>query len=159
MSVKVKIEGLKEVKAALRELPDATAKRIMRRVLIDAGQMIAETARQLAPVAGGDLRDSIAVGTTLSKSQRKKHRKGGKDDVEVFVGPAVPDGGNSPVPQAILQEFGTSHHPAQPFLRPAWDQHKRAVLDGIKDAMWTKIRKAAERLAKKAAKTAAKLKG
>jgi HK97 gp10 family phage protein len=152
MSVKVKIEGLKEVKAALRELPDATAKNVMRRVLRKAGEPIAAAARSLVPVAQGDLRDSIAVSTKLSKRQRKMYRKANKDDVEVFVGAG-------PHPQAHLQEFGTSDHPAQPFLRPAWDQHKRPVLDSIKAYMWTDIRKAAERLAKKAAKIAAKLKG
>ena len=148
----MKVEGLKAVQTALRQLPDATAKNVMRRVLREAGKPIAETARQLAPFEDGDLRDSIAVSTKLSKSQRKKHRKGGKDDVEVFVGAG-------PHPQAHLQEFGTSNHPAQPFLRPAWDKHKRAVLDGIKEAMWTEIRKAADRLARKAARAAAKLKG
>lgn len=137
------------MQAALRELPDATAKNVMRRVLLKAGQPIAETAQSLVPVAEGDLRKSIAVSTRLSKTQRKKHRKADRDDVEVFVGAG-------PHPQAHLQEFGTANHPAQPFLRPAWDQKRRSVLDGIKTAMWTEIRKAAERLAKKTAKAAAK---
>lgn len=145
MSITMKVEGLKEVKTALRQLPDATAKNVIRRVLRKAGQPIADRARELAPVDEGDLKDSIAVSTKLSKSQRRKHRKGGKDDVEVFVGAG-------PHPQAHLQEFGTSEFPAQPFMRPAWDQHKRAALDGIKDGMWAEIRKAAERLARKAAK-------
>lgn len=148
----VKIEGLKEVQAALRELPDATAKNVMRRVLKKAGEPIANRARELAPEADGHLKKSIGVSTKLSKSQRRKHRKADKDDVEVFVGAG-------PHPQAVFQEFGTSEHPAQPFLRPAWDQGKRVALDGIKADMWTEIRKAAERLAKKAAKAAAKLKG
>lgn len=152
MSVTVKVEGLKEVQTALRRLPDATAKNVIRRVLRKAGKPIADRARELAPVDDGDLRDSIGVSTKLSKRQRKLHRKGGRDDIEVFVGAG-------PYPQAHLQEFGTVDHPAQPFLRPAWDQHKRAVLDGIKADMWAEIRKSADRLAKKAARAAAKLKG
>lgn len=141
----MKVEGLKEVETALRRLPDATAKGIMRRVLREAGKPIADAARQLAPVAEGDLRDSIAVSTKLSQRQRKKHRKGGKDDVEVFVGAG-------PHPQAHMQEFGTVDHPAQPFMRPAWDQNKRGALDGIKAAMWREIRKSVERLRRKALK-------
>lgn len=151
MSITMKVEGLKEVQTALRQLPDSTAKNVIRRVLRKAGQPIADRARELAPVEHGDLRDSIAVSTKLSKSQRRKHRKGGKDDVEVFVGAG-------PHPQAHLQEFGTSEFPAQPFLRPAWDQHKRGVLESIKGLMWEEIRKAADRLARKAAR-ALKLKG
>lgn len=152
MRMKVKVEGLREVKTALRQLPDATAKGVMRRVLRKAGAPIAEAARQLVPVHEGDLRDSIAVSTKLSRRQRKMHRKGGRDDVEVFVGAG-------PHPQAHLQEFGTSRHPAQPFLRPAWDQNKRSVLDGIKDDLWAEIRKSAERLARKAARAARTRKG
>lgn len=141
----MKVEGLKEVQTALRQLPDATAKNVMRRVLRKAGQPVADRARELAPVDEGDLRDSIVVSTKLSKAQRQKRRKSGKNDVEIFVGAGAK-------PHAHLQEFGTSFHPAKPFLRPAWDQLKRQVLDGIKDDMWAEIRKAAERLARKAAK-------
>lgn len=145
MSMKFKIDGLSELQTALRELPDATAKNVIRRVLKKAGQPIADRARELAPVDEGDLRDSIKVGTRLSGNQRRKHRKAQKDDVEMFVGAG-------PHPQAHLQEFGTSKFPPQPFMRPAWDQHKRAALNGIKEDLWTEIRKAAARLARKAAK-------
>lgn len=148
-AAKVKIEGLKEVQTALRELPNATAKSIVRRILKKRGEPIAEAARAKVPIDQGDLKNSITVSTKLSKSQRKKHRKPDKNDIEVYIGPG-------PLPAAHLQEFGTRKQSAQPFMRPAWDSERGNVLNGIREDLWAEIRKAAERLAKKAAKLAAK---
>jgi HK97 gp10 family phage protein len=136
---------LREVHVALRKLPDATAKNIIRRILKRRGERIAKRARDLAPKDQGHLIESIRVGTKLSKRQRRSHKKFGPDDIEVFIGPG-------PDPAAHLQEFGSSRHGAQPFMRPAWDAEKRNALDGIGDDLWAEIRKAAERAARKAAK-------
>jgi len=150
MTVKFKFEGGKQLQRALRELPDATAKNTVRRVLRKQGQPIADTARRLAPTDDRDLVESITVSTKLSKANRRDKKRFGRNDIEVFVGAG-------PLPQAHLQEFGTVHHPPQPFLRPAWDQHKNAVLEGIKDDLWREIEKAAERQRRKALKAAGKL--
>jgi len=147
--VKFKFEGGKELQKALRALPDATAKNTVRRVLKKRAQPVADAARSKAPKDDGQLRDSIAVSTKLSKANRRDRKRFGRDDIEVFIGAG-------PLPQAHLQEFGSSRHKAQPFLRPAWDERKDGVLEGLKDDLWTEIRKAVERQRKKAAKAAAK---
>src|SRR5690606_22350983 len=54
----VKIDGLKECKTALRKLPDATAKNVLRRVMKKRAVPLVETAKRLVPVDEGDLRDS-----------------------------------------------------------------------------------------------------
>jgi HK97 gp10 family phage protein len=146
MSVKVKIEGLKQLQDALRQLPDSTAKSVLRRVGKKRLKPVADKARSYAPKDQGELRDSIAVGTKLSKRQRRRHRKADRNDIEIFVGAG-------PHPQAHLQEFGTKDAPPQPFMRPAWDSEKRGVLTGIKADLWSEIKKAADRLARKARKT------
>src|SRR5690606_397632 len=95
---------------------------------------------------------SIGVGTQLSKRQRGLHRKMFKSDkasVEVFVGAGS-------VPHAHLQEFGTKNHGPQPFARPSWDSHKDQLIPQIGEEMWAEIDKAAKRLARKAARQAAK---
>lgn len=150
---KVKIEGLRELKHALGELPRATAKNVLKRILMKRGKPVADTMRSLAPddprTGGNDLRSSIGVSTRLSKRQAKLHRRENKNDrdfAEVFIGAG-------PVPQAHLQEFGTVNHGPQPFARPAWDQHQGAMLDGVKDDLWSEIDKASARLARKAART------
>jgi HK97 gp10 family phage protein len=152
----VKVEGLRELAATLDQLPKAVARNALRRALIKRGQPLADTMRSLAPddprTGGMDLRNSIGVGTKLSPRQAKLHRKENKDDkqfAEVFVGAG-------PVPHAHLQEWGTVFHGPQPFARPAWDQHKDTILEGIKDDLWAEIDKAAKRHAKKLARLAAK---
>jgi HK97 gp10 family phage protein len=147
--IKVKTTGLPELQAVLRQLPDATARNVLRRVGKTVLEPVAATARQLAPKEWGDLEKTITVSSRLSKSQRAKHKSDDRDSVRMYVG-----AGN--VQQSYLQEFGTVHHPAQPFMRPAWDQHHMEVFHEIGKALWVEIQKATARLARKAAKQAAK---
>lgn len=154
MATTVKITGLRELEKALGELPKATGKNVLRRVLRKRAQPIADAARAMAPddpaTGGDDLRASIGVGTKLSPRQAKLHRKMFKSDrasVEMFVG-AGPD------PAAVQQEFGNVNHGPQPFMRPAWDGNKDALIEGIKDDLADEIAKAAKRVAAKAARAA-----
>lgn len=151
-TAKVKIEGLRELEHALRELPKATAKNVLKRILVRHADPVADTMRGLAPddptSQGQDLKGSIAVGTKLGTRQARLHKRqankeGGRDFAEVFIGPGV-------LPQAHMQEWGTIHHGPQPFARPAWDQHQGSMLEGFKRDLWTEVDKAAQRLARKA---------
>lgn len=147
MTTRVHVDGLSELKDALHELPKATAKNVMKRVLVKRGQPIAQHASSLARQKTGALKISFKVGTKLSRRQKAAHSKEGPDEVEVFIGP-------SPLVQAITEEFGTSKQAAHPMLRPAWDSGKLAVLEGIGKDIWEEIEKAAARLARKAARRA-----
>ena len=69
--------------------------------------------------------------------------------VEVFAGAGA-------LPQAHLQEFGTRHHPAQPFMRPAFDAEGRKTLDRLATEMWADIERTAARQARRAARLAAR---
>jgi HK97 gp10 family phage protein len=156
MAPRVRVEGLRELEKTLAELPKATAKGVLRRVLLKRGKPLADTMRALAPddpeTGGKDLRSSVAVGTKLSTRQARLHRAATRDDkafAEVFVGAG-------PLPQAHLQEFGAAHHGPQPFARPAWDSHKLGILNGLKEDLGTEIMKSAKRLADRRAKLAAK---
>lgn len=138
-----KIEGLKELDRALKQLPKATAKRVLRAALKKAGQPIAADAASRAPRLTGRLAESVTVKTTLTKGQRRKSRKE-KGAVVMFIGATRPT--------AHLIEFGTQKMAARPFLRPAWDSGKMQVLATMKKELWKAIQKAAKRLAKKQAK-------
>ncbi len=161
MSIRFRIEGLSELKAALQDLPKATEKNVMRRVLKARAQPIADDAKALCPVyvgpakklkignrrveiAPGELKRSIKVGSKLSRHQRKDAKET-KSYVEIYVGPA-------PLPYAHMVEFGSKHNKPHPFMRLAWDKNKTAILNGIKDDLATEIRKAAERIARKTAR-------
>lgn len=139
----VKVEGLREVDAALGQLGKATGRNVMRRVAVARLEPMAEEMRRLAPVDDGDLKEGIAVTTKRPKRSRKS------SEVEAYAGPGRH-------PQAIFKEFGTFNQAPQPFVRPAWDGGKGELLDGIAADLWSEIRKAAARKAKKAARLAAK---
>lgn len=164
MRVTVKVEGFKELEAALMELSRATAKGVARKVLMKAGEPIAAMARALAPVdeshGGSHMADSITVSTKASNADagraafgqtlrdggsrsdavaaaREANRGKGRQ-VVVYVGPGRH-------PQAITQEFGTKHHGAQPFMRPAWEAQKNRALEIVKDEMAAAVAKAVAR--------------
>jgi HK97 gp10 family phage protein len=152
MATTVRVDGLRELDAALGELPKATAKNTMRRVLRKVAEPMAADMKAMAPVDEGDLRDGIGVGTKLTRRQSAMHRKmfgSDKASVEMFVGA----GGH---PQAHLREFGSDGHAPKPFARPAWDAHQRPMLESIKADLWAEIAKAAARQARKTARLAAK---
>lgn len=147
-STTFKIEGLSDLGEALKELPKSTATGVIKRVLLKAGEPIRSDAEQAAPVRRGTLKASFTAGTKLSRRQKSQHRK--ESRVEIFVGPGS-------LPQAITQEFGAAQHGPQPFMRPAWDANKQRALDGIKDDLTAEIEKTRQRLARKAARLAAKI--
>jgi HK97 gp10 family phage protein len=175
----IKIEGLKELETALKELPKATGKNVIRRALVQAAQPIADMARAMAPVGPpkpGQLKESIklsrimfsggaagkaafaqamAEGATRAEAGEAAKAANIAASGEADITSAVIVVGPGRLVQAITQEFGTVHHGPQAYLRPAWDQNKMRALDIIKGELWIQIEKAAARLAKKAAKLAA----
>ncbi|MPZ58439.1 MAG: hypothetical protein GEU91_18490 [Rhizobiales bacterium] len=144
-----KIEGLRELDQALTELPRAVARSALLRTLKEQGQPIAAAGAALAPRGEtGQLAQSYMVGTKLSRRQKKLNRK--ESMVEVYIGP-------TPHPKSVQTEFGNAHQAPQPHLRPAWDGNVMRVLNGIKSSLAQKIEKARARLARKAARLAAKI--
>jgi HK97 gp10 family phage protein len=170
VAVTVKIEGLKELATALKQLPKATSRNVQRRVLLKRAEPLVATAKALAPVRTARLRDSIIATTKRPKGRksaaaqafgkkrgmggtvaeaRAASKEAGESLIEVFVGPGR-------VRQAIAQEFGWAFggvfHAPHPYMRQAWDQHKASILAGIGKDMADEIERAANRLAKKRSK-------
>lgn len=143
---RIRVEGLRELEKALSDLPKSTGKRIARQVLLEAAQPIADAGEANAPVLTGGLRESYGVGVKLTRRQSKANKK--ESPVEVYAGP------NNPA--AIQTEFGNEHQAAEPHLRPAWDAQKQKALEIIKTRMWEKVEAAAQRLARRKARQAAK---
>lgn len=150
----IHIEGLRQTEKALIDmrksmnLTRATVKNTVKRALVDAADPLVRDAESKAPHFTGRLQKSISAGKPLAKRLRGGMKVA---ELEVYVGAGD-------LPQATKQEFGTSEHSAQPFLRPAWDGNKRIILKRISDSIWKQIKKTAERLERKAAKVAAKAK-
>lgn len=155
-AVTVKFEGGRELDAAFQSLIDdfdaskATVRNVMRRGLVEAGEITAEAARSMAPddpnTPAPDLHTSIAAGTRLTARQKKLAKKDpSKSFAEAYVGAT-----NEVNAYASLVEFGTADTSPRPFLRPAWAATKDAVLVKIKDAVTAQLAKAVERAQRKA---------
>jgi HK97 gp10 family phage protein len=149
MKFTVKVEGLNGLDAALGELPQAAGKAVLRRIAKKALQPFDQAWREKAPHLTGQLEESGGVGTKLTRRQARINRKrDDKSSIEMFAGP------NNPA--AVPQEFGTVDQAAQPFVRPAWDATQGETLDIVKNELGGEIQKTAQRLARKAARLAAK---
>lgn len=153
MRTTVRLDGLREIDAALGELPKASAKGVLRRVGIKALQPMAETARELAPddpeTGGNDLKNSIVVGTKLNARQKRMERKAeGKSFVTVYMGTNDPAG--------VQQEFGNVNHPPKSFMRPAFSQDAEGAIKIVADELGGEIDKTAKRVAARGAKKAAR---
>lgn len=144
----VKVEGLRDLDRALQELPKATQRATLRRVLKKAAKPVEESMQAKAPKLTRDLEQSIVTGTKLTRRQARYARREGKSFSEIYVGTSNPAG--------VPQEFGTFKESAQPFGRPAWAETQDQALKIIGDELGGEIDKSRARLARKAAKLAAK---
>jgi HK97 gp10 family phage protein len=139
--MKIKVEGLKALDAALSELKTGAAKGVLRRVGREALQPFDKSWRAKAPHMSWDLEQSGEVGSRINR--RNGHVR--QSAVEVFAGPG-------PNPQAIQQEFGNKNHPPQPFARPAWEETKEGTLESVASGLGQEIAKSAERARRKSLK-------
>lgn len=173
---KFKIEGLKELNDALGEFSKATAGNILKRAVGTAGAVFAEHAIAIAPKDEGDLKREIKVSkpkiitpgkaayaqamretgdkAEAAAAARAANRSAGGEgrSAVTHVGPTKRAG------QGSLQEFGTAHHKAQPFMRPTFDADGPGLIDVMADTLREEIDKATKRAERKAARLAAKIK-
>lgn len=150
-----RVEGLRDLERSLAELDKtSTQKAAARNALKKAAEPFLERAAELAPdnpdTSGDDLRHSLATGTRLTTRQRRLARRSrDRSTVQVYAG--ATEQVNA---YAHLQEFGTTHHRAQPFMRPAWVAQKAAVLSAVTRELADQIKRAAARAARRAARLA-----
>jgi HK97 gp10 family phage protein len=165
-----KIEGLSQLNEALNEFSRATSGNILKRAVSAGAALIAEKAEMKAPLRHGKLRREImvarpkiispgkaafaqamretgdrAIAAAAARSANKAAGGQGRS-VVTQVGPTKAAG------QGILQEFGTAHHPAQPWFRPTWDAYGEQAAQEIADVLAREIEKTRARVAAKAAR-------
>ena len=117
-------KGDTDLMKTFRALSSAVSRDVLADALTESAEPIRSAASALAPRGRGrgpHLADNIVVGVT-------QFGDGGQvsnpDVVTVAIGPS-----HQPHDMfyGMFQEFGTAHHPAQPFMRPAFDQrHKES---------------------------------
>jgi len=106
------IEGMEFLKDQLEDFMPRESKAIMRRTTSGIASRLRKKMRELVPVARGVLRKAIV----------SKRMRGTRDSVEAGIyitkGKAAKHDGF----HWHFQEFGTQHHPPQPFVGPVYEE-------------------------------------
>lgn len=134
------LKGFKELYRAIDHLPRFVRAAELQPLLVDALTPMRDTARRLAPddpLTGPpwNLPTSIEVSVRQRTGTAKFDRPLGRFDARAFMGPT-----KFGYPQAMMQEFGTRKHGAQPYMRPAWDSEKHGALKIIADGLGDRLR-------------------
>ena len=178
MRVTVGLDGFAQTQSQLGQMKRATQKAVLRRAGLAALQPMAAIAAALAPKDTGKLSNDIAVsaraggssiglaefGAVLrgggskaeARTALRNARRGaaiGDHEVELYMGPVA--GTKDDAIKAVVQEFGSSNQPPQPYLRPAFDTDKYALLQRLRPLLWAEIEKTLARTAARAARTGA----
>lgn len=131
-AVTVRLEGVEDLKRALAEAGDSIRKKAVRGALREAGKVIQNTARAMAPIlqASTPIRKPGTVARNIVVRASKFARQAGDEGVYINVrgirgkarvarlGRAGARNPNDPYYWRFL-EFGTVKMTARPFLRPA----------------------------------------
>lgn len=131
-----RLEGGRQVLDNLAELPKATQKNVLKRVLTKALEPIASNVKAKAPHLFGDLEKDLHIGVKLNKRQTALN-KADKASTEVHFGTSDPAG--------MMNEFGNSRQAAQPFFRSEWEGGKHNALESIKRDLGSEIMAAVAR--------------
>lgn len=114
--VTMKLEGFDAIQRAITHAPDVVAN--LSATAVQASTFaLAQRARALAPVLSGDLKSAIE-GTSKGLSGR--------------VGLVALGGPLGPMLYWLFVEYGTVHHRAQPFFRPAADLESQGFIDRMR---------------------------
>lgn len=129
MKMSVRFEGGKELAATLREMPRTQSRQAQEDALLYAAEPILVEARRHAPQDRGLLADRIDA-----MPSRRRLDVASDTQTAVIIGPW-----KQKAFWGFFQEWGTADHPAQPFMRPAFDgQHLRS-LELLRKRLWENI--------------------
>lgn len=116
MASGAEVKGVKQLNVKLNGLIKKASGAQLATALRAGGLVIEVPAKAKAPVLTSNLRRSIHTEVS-SSGERAEARIG----TNVEYGPHV--------------EFGTSRQPAQPYLRPAYDENKGKAIDEVADVL------------------------
>jgi len=145
-TVKIQVEGLKELGERLKLLDKDMSTKIARAATAAAAGVIKKIAVRKAPVAAEDY---VVAGKKVPKGNVPKNtisKRLGKTESGLTSEHIVTlrskrkDGYAARI--GSLNEFGTVKMAAQPFMRPAWDEGKDAALQAMVKRIEARLKKA-----------------
>jgi HK97 gp10 family phage protein len=134
-----KVEGLDRFKRRLSALP-AAARQEMAGALDESADRLMNLQRALAPTDDGTLRASIRKEPGDHELQVRVRAGGPTTTKPVRQGLTAPA-----ADYALIQEFGTEDHPAQPFFFPAFRALRRTIRNRLARAYRAAARRAGGR--------------
>lgn len=111
---------------------------------VGAGADIGKAEYSAIMRAGGS---KAEAGAAMRAKRRDVKASGSSAHVELFMGPQRAKDKRTAIKQ-IVQEFGTRKMQANPYMRPAWDRDKNALLQRVQHELWREIRKTVARAEK-----------
>ena len=161
MKMTVEVQGLRELNAALRQLPQKVEKRVLDAALKAGAAPIAADASRRAPVLQepdprrkpGTVRDAVKA---TSRRETEGHsalvvvkpRRLTRAQISLFKAKSGQSGANNPEDPWYwwFIEFGTRFQAARPFLRPAFEARKNEAVRLIHERLGRRLRTAWEKL-------------
>ncbi|MDB6078751.1 MAG: Phage protein gp10 [Akkermansiaceae bacterium] len=145
--VQIKVEGLKELRDRIAKLDRGLQRRVYNKATKAGSKIVVAAAVAKVPVRTGSVKKSITARASSKPSRGlfgvKITIKGGLKSSERTAKRGSKKsgkgrkGGSTYFPDAVeryyrFTELGTKFHPAQPYLKPALEDKKSAVLEAIK---------------------------
>ena len=117
MGFNITVFGEKELNRRFQELPQKVQRKILKGSLKEGAEMVLEQTQANAPVDTGLTKESFEL-----ENIKGRNKVGWK----IVSNPEV-----IPDARVIAQEYGTSKDPAHPFMRPAVETCREAVVQSI----------------------------
>ena len=152
MAETIIVRGLRELQAAMRELPKNLDRRILNAALMGGARLMVNHAKASVRVDTGTLRRNIRARPVRPVSHSATVivgvRKLSKKQIAAFKKKTGKSGSANPSDPYYWRfvEFGTSKMSARPFLRPAFETKKYEAVAVIKTAIGKRIEVEAEKL-------------
>lgn len=142
MRLVARLQGFDRLSLVTKKLTTA-AQQGLQFGVSEAGLILETAAKENVPVLTGNLRDHIHTELMESTAERQV----------VAVTPAYDEPNKYGFDPAYARriEYGFEgadslgrvyHQPAQPYMRPAWDEHKDEAVQAIKDSVLEEVRAA-----------------
>ncbi len=145
--LRVELGDLRPIVAQLDKLKRTLRNRILRQAMVKAARIMAKAVKQNAPkeigtdtysrARAGQLKRSIGFKVSTSKNGVVTAIAGPRRGFRIVLGARI-RGKNTgkavaydPVKTAHLVEFGSVHAAAKPFIRPAMEASRDAVIEAI----------------------------
>lgn len=138
-----KVTGIEDTIKALRAVGASIEGKELQNVMRNEGRKVIATAKALAPVDSGDLRDSIGFITSKDDKYKSTVLIGTRRNYYNHYLGVMYEFGTAPRIQKNGRYTGTIE--PRPFMRPALDKNKQSIVNGI----FNGVSKIVTKLAKK----------